>query len=239
MDRFGYNPGQPAWISASTEQMVTRERAFIRSVYGWMFGGLLLTSLAALWVAMSAPMQQLVLQNRGVMMVLILAELGLVMFLSFGIQKMSPAVAASAFLIYSLFNGLTLSVVLFIYTGGAVAQAFLTTAGMFAAMSVYGSITKRDLTSFRAFFMMGLIGLLLAMVVNFFLHSTTFELVISVIGVLLFLGLTAYDTQRLRAYAQSAGADAEKFAIIGALRLYLDFVNLFLFMLRIFGNRRR
>ena len=241
MSQYPYQPQQqqPAWINASTAETQLQERAFIRRVYAWMFGGLLLTAVAALWVAMSASMQQLVIQTPGVRLVLIVAELGVVMFLSFRIRQMSAVTAAGAFLVYSLLNGLTLSVILFVYTSGSIFQAFVTTAGMFGAMSIYGLVTKKDLTSWGSFFMMGLFGVIICSVVNIFLHSSAMTAVISIVGIFVFLGLTAYDNQKLKALATATGGMRENMAIIGALTLYLDFINLFLFTLRLFGGGRR
>ena len=237
MSQFPYQKQRP-WIDGQTVEGQIRVQAFIRSVYGWMFGGLLLTSVAALWVATSPAMQQLVLVNPLVRFGLIIAELGIVIFLSFRITRMSPAAAASAFLVYSLLNGLTLSVILFAYSHASVFQAFATAAGMFGAMSLYGLVTKKNLTSWGSFFMMGLVGILICMVINFFVRSSALNMTISVIGVFVFLGLTAYDNQKLKAMATADGP-TENYAIIGALALYLDFINLFLFLLRIFGGNRR
>jgi uncharacterized protein len=237
MDPF--SPQQPAWISASTAEMETRTRAFIRSVYGWMFGGLLLTTFAAMWVVFSPAMQTLVLRTPGVALGLIFAELGIVLFLSFRVTKMSAGAAASAFLVYSFLNGLTLSVIFFAYTQASIVQAFLTAAGMFGAMSVYGLVTKKDLTSWGSFFFMGLIGIVICSLVNIFLRSNGLSFVISIIGVFVFLGLTAWDNQKLKTMATVTGPMQENVAVIGALALYLDFINLFLFLLRIFGDRRR
>ena len=228
---------EPAWISASTVETVERERSFIRSVYAWMAGGLLLTAAAALWVVSSPAMQQIILRSRGTWIALTLVELGLVFYLSFRITKMSPAAAASSFLVFSLINGLTLSSIFFVYTQAAIYQAFGTAALMFGAMSVYGMVTKRDLTSWGSFFFMGLIGILICSVVNIFLRSSALGFAVSVIGVFVFLGLTAYDTQKLKAYA-TAPELRENLAVFGALALYLDFINLFLMLLRLFGGRR-
>lgn len=238
MSQFPYQQQQPAWIDGSTVETQLRVRAFIRTVYGWMFGGLLLTALAALWVVSSAPMQQIVLRNPVVPWVLFIGELGIVAFLSFRITKMSPAAAASAFLVFSLLNGLSLSVIFFMYTAGSIVTAFVTSAGMFGAMALYGAVTKRDLTSWGQFFFMGLVGIILASVVNIFVHSSALAFTVSILGVFIFLGLTAYDQQKLRSYALAAGP-TENYAVIGALSLYLDFINLFLFMLRIFGGGRK
>jgi len=230
---------QPAWISASTAETGLRTRAFVRSVYGWMFGGLLTTAFAALWVVMSPAMQNIVLGTPFVRIGLIVAELGIVFWLSFRIRVMAPSTAAAAFLVYSLLNGLTLSVIFWAYTGPAILMAFLTAAGMFGAMSVYGMVTKRDLTSWGSFFMMGLFGIIICMLVNVFLKSDGMSFVISVLGVFIFLGLTAWDNQKLKVMATATGPEQESYAVIGALMLYLDFINLFLFLLRLFGGRRR
>jgi FtsH-binding integral membrane protein len=230
---------QPAWISASTAEMESRTRAFIRSVYGWMFGGLLTTAFAALWVVMSPAMQQIVLGTPMVRFGLIIAELGIVFWLSFRIRVMAPSTAAAAFLVYSLLNGLTLSVIFWAYTGGTITMAFVTAAGMFGAMSIYGMVTKRDLTSIGSFFSMGLIGILICMFVNLFLRSDGLSFVISLLGVVIFLGLTAWDNQKLKVMATATGPQQESYAVMGALVLYLDFINLFLFLLRLFGGRRR
>lgn len=230
---------QPAWISASTAEMDVRVRAFIRSVYGWMFGGLLLTTFASLWVVNSASMQALVLGNPIVLFGLIIVELVIVGVLSFRITKMSAGAAASAFLVYSFLNGLTLSVIFWAYTQASIVQAFLTAAAMFGAMSVYGLATKRDLTSWGSFFFMGLIGIVICSVVNIFLRSSGLSFVISLVGVFVFLGLTAWDNQKLKTMATVTGPMQENVAVFGALALYLDFINLFLFLLRLFGNRRR
>ena len=230
---------QPAWISASTAEMESRTRAFIRSVYGWMFGGLLTTAFAAMWVVMSPAMQQIVLGTPMVRFGLIIAELGIVFWLSFRIRTMAPSTAAAAFLVYSLLNGLTLSVIFWAYTTGSITMAFVTAAAMFGAMSIYGMVTKRDLTSIGSFFFMGLIGIVICMFVNMFLRSDGLSFVISLLGVVIFLGLTAWDNQKLKVMATATGPEQESYAVMGALVLYLDFINLFLFLLRLFGGRRR
>ena len=236
MSQYPYRPQEPAWIDGRTANVAERERSFIRSVYAWMFGGLILTALAALWVVSSPAMQQLIF-TTPLRWVLLFAELGLVFYLSLRITKMSAGTAASVFLVFSLLNGLTLSSIFFVYTAGDISLAFFTAAGMFGAMSVYGMVTKRDLTSWGSFFFMGLIGIVMASVVNIFLRSSALTWTVSILGVFIFLGLTAYDNQKLKAYATSPTL-RENLAVIGALSLYLDFINLFLFMLRIFGGRR-
>ena len=229
---------QPAWIDGRTALTAERERTFIRSVYAWMFAGLLLTAAAAAWVVKSTAMTQLIFGNRAMVWGLMIAELGLVMFLSFRITKMSAGTAASIFLVFSLLNGLTLSSIFFVYTQAAIFQAFLTAAGMFGAMSIYGMVTKRNLTSWGSFFFMGLIGVIICSVINIFLKSSALGFAISLIGVFVFLGLTAYDTQKLKAYA-TAPELRENLAVYGALALYLDFINLFLMLLRLFGGGDR
>jgi FtsH-binding integral membrane protein len=237
MSQFPYQQ-QPAWVEGRTAQTVERERAFIRSVYAWMFGGLVLTALASLWVVSSPSMQTLIFGNRAMPWILMIAELGLVLYLSFRITRMSPAAAASSFLIFALLNGLTLSAIFFVYQIGTIANAFFSAAGMFAAMSIYGMVTRRDLTSWGSFFFMGLIGIVICSVINMFLKSGGLAFAISIIGVFVFLGLTAWDTQKLKAYA-TAPQLRENLAVYGALALYLDFINLFLMLLRLFGGSDR
>jgi hypothetical protein len=233
------NSSQPAWISASTAEMGMRTRAFMRTVYGWMFGGLLLTAFAAMWVVMSPALQAIVLANRMVAFGLIIVELGIVVFLSFRIRAMTPGAAAAGFLVYSFLNGLTLSVIFWAYSRASITQAFITAAAMYGAMSIYGLVTKKDLTSWGSFFFMGLIGIVIASVVNIFVRSDALSFIVSIISVFVFLGLTAYDNQKLKSMATVTGPMQENVAVLGALTLYLDFINLFLFLLRLFGDRRR
>lgn len=230
-----YQQYQP-WVAVSSADAVARTRAFIRSTYMWMFGGLMLTALAALAVLTSPGLQQLIFATP-LKWVLLIATLAIPLFLGFRITQMNPTTAATLFFVYSLLMGLSLSSIFFIYTRGSIAQAFITAAGMFGAMSVYGLLTKRDLTSWGSFFFMGLIGIVIASVVNIFLKSSGLDFVISILGVFIFVGLTAYDTQKLKAYAQVQGPQVTNFAVIGALSLYLDFINLFLMLLRLFGRR--
>jgi FtsH-binding integral membrane protein len=213
------------------------ERRFMASVYRWMTFGLGLTALVAFSVATSEGALRLILGNRLVFFGLIIAELGLVIALSAAAQRMSSATAGGLFLLYSAINGATLSVVLLVYTGASVAMAFVSTAGTFAAMSVYATVTRKDLSSWGSFLFMGLIGVVIASVVNIFLHSSMVTFVVSCMAVVVFTGLTAYDTQKLRAFAR-AGGGTGAMAVNGALALYLDFVNLFLALLRLFGSRR-
>jgi hypothetical protein len=238
MSQYPYRDQQPAWVSASTADTDVRVREFIRSVYAWMFGGLAITTAAALWVLYSPAMQAIVLQNRFVFIGLLLAEFGLAMWVQVRIHKMSAATAASAFMVYSLLNGLTLSVIFFVYTQAAIFQAFLSAALMFAGMSVFGYVTKRNLTSMGSFLIMGFWGIFIGFIVNMWLKSNAFGFILSIIGVLVFLGLTAYYTQQLKTMATSTEY-REHYSILGALVLYISFINLFLMLLRLFGGNRR
>ncbi|HEX8409229.1 MAG TPA: Bax inhibitor-1/YccA family protein [Thermoanaerobaculia bacterium] len=238
MSQYTHRPEQPAWISASTADGDVRVREFIRGVYAWMFGGLAITAAAAMWVFNSPAMQQLVLQNRVVFYGLIIAEFGLAMWVQARITHMKASTAASAFLIYSLLNGLTLSVILFIYTQAAIFQAFFTAAAMFAGMSVYGYVTKRNLTSMGSFLIMGFWGIFIGFIINIWLQSNMLGFILSAVGVIIFLGLTAYYNQQLKVMATS-GEYREHFSILGALVLYIAFINLFLMLLRLFGGNRR
>ena len=215
--------------------------AVFRKVYQYMAAGLILTALAAYLTASSRFMLELLYTSRAPLLILAVAEIGLVIWLSAGINKLSPEGARNIFFVYSIVNGLTMSSVLLVYTGESVTRAFLSTAGMFAAMSVYGLYTKRDLTGMGSFLRMGLFGLIIAMVINLFMRSSAMELYISVFGIIIFLGLTACDTAKIKAIAESYGNDEAmtgKVAVLGALALYLDFVNIFLYLLRLFGRNR-
>ncbi len=207
------------------------------AVYRWMTLGLVVTALVAYVVSGSQEALRLVIGNRLVFFGLIIAEFGLVIAISAAVNRLSAASAGGLFLLYSALNGATLSVVLLVYTGTSVALAFVTTAGTFGAMSVYATVTGRDLSNWGSFLMMGLLGVVIASVINIFLHSGMMSFVISCAAVVVFTGLAAYDTQKLRALAR-AGGGAAAMPVNGALALYLDFVNLFLALLRLFGRRR-
>jgi len=224
------------------EQVLVRsgsdvERRFMAAVYRWMTVGLAVTALVAYAVAGSEEALRFVIGNRFVFFGLMIAELGLVVALSAAVNKLSAAAAGGLFLVYSALNGVTLSVVLLAYTGTSVALAFVTTAGTFGAMSVFATVTRRDLSSWGSFLFMGLIGVVIASVANMFFHSSALSFVVSCAAVVVFTGLAAYDTQKLRALARAGGGSAAM-PVNGALALYLDFVNLFLALLRLFGNRR-
>jgi uncharacterized protein len=220
-----------------------RVNEFIRSVYNWMAIGLALTGGLALFVSTNLPMQQLIFGNMILLFGLIIAELALVFTLSARVNKMQASTATFLFLLYAGLNGITLSVVFLVYTRSAIASTFFISAATFFACSVYGMATKRDLTGLGGFMGMGLIGIIIASVVNMFTRSSGLEMMISYIGVLVFVGLTAYDTQKLKLMAQARPLDVSegvvrKGAIQGALTLYLDFINLFLMLLRILGGNR-
>jgi hypothetical protein len=216
--------------------------AFMRGVYQWMTLGLGLTALVAYAVQVSTGLQNFLMQNQMLFFGLIIGQLALVVGLSAGIRKLSAAAASGMFMVYSAMNGLTIGLVLLFYTTASVASAFVTCSGMFAAMSIYGMTTKRDLTSWGSFLFMGLIGIIIASIVNIFIGSSMMHFVISVIGVIVFTGLTAYDTQKLKIMGETAPADdataIRRGVILGALTLYLDFINLFLMLLRLFGQGR-
>jgi FtsH-binding integral membrane protein len=214
---------------------------FLAKVFNWMAVGLGLTGVVAFFTASSGLAMTIV--ASPIFFVLIIAELGMVFYLSARIEKIQPATATGLFVGYSVLNGLTLSAVFLAYTKASIGGTFLITAGMFGAMALYGLVTKRDLSGMGSFMFMGLIGIILASIVNIFLKSSSLYWAISVIGVLVFVGLTAWDVQKLKNMGeqgimeQGEGA-IRKGAIIGALALYLDFINLFLMLLRFFGGSR-
>ncbi|MCK5244761.1 MAG: Bax inhibitor-1/YccA family protein [Desulfobacterales bacterium] len=216
---------------------------FIRSVYNWMAIGLALTGAVAFYVSNSPSIQQLIFGNRLVFFGLIIGELALVFSLAARVNKMQASTATGLFVLYAALNGATLSSIFLVYTQASITSTFFICAATFVACSIFGMTTKRDLTSMGGFLMMGLIGIIIASLVNMFLRSSGMSIIISYVGVIVFVGLTAYDTQKLKTMAldQPAGLGAgviRKGAILGALSLYLDFINLFLMLLRIFGSTR-
>jgi len=211
-------------------------QSFIQRVYQWMAAGLALTGFIAYWAAGNTGLMKGL--AGGSFFILFLVELGLVIWLSSQALKISPVAATIGFLVYAGINGLTMSFIFLVYTSSSIASTFFITAGTFAGASLYGWATKKDLTSMGGLLMMALIGLIIASVVNIFMHSTALYWIISYAGVLIFVGLTAYDTQQLKALNASQPGAPDQLAILGALKLYLDFINMFLMLLRIFGNRR-
>ncbi len=214
-------------------------RAYLLRVYNYMAGGLALSGIVAYFVSSNEALMAS-LFGSGLGLVIALAPFAFILVLSFGIQKVSPQTAQMLFWAFAATMGLSLAPVLLAYTGASVARVFFTTAATFGAMSLYGYTTKRNLAQFSSFLMMGLIGIVIASIVNIFLGSAGLSFVISVVGVLVFVGLTAHDTQMIREWyveGEDAG-QATKKAVYGALSLYLDFLNLFLMLLRLFGERR-
>jgi hypothetical protein len=206
-----------------------------------MSTGMLLTAAAA-WLTANSAFGLGLLKSPGLVIGLVLVQFGLVIGLSAAINKLSGTTATLMFLAYSTLTGITLSSIFFVYSMASIFQAFVVTAGMFGAMSVYGMVTKRDLTSMGSFMFMGLIGIVLASVVNMFVKSSAMSYAISIIGVFVFVGLTAYDTQKLKYMGEAMplndGTAVRRGTILGALTLYLDFLNLFLMLLRLFGSSR-
>jgi FtsH-binding integral membrane protein len=214
-----------------------RQNTLVRQVYAWMGLGLLITAVMALFTVSSPAVLKAIVGNRMVFYGLMIGELALVFTISGAINRLSALVATTLFLAYSMLNGLTLSVIFLVYTADSIASTFFVTAVMFGAMSAYGYMTGKDLTSWGNFLFMGLIGIIIAAIVNIFLKSDGVSWVVSAIGVIVFTGLTAYDTWKIKALA-AAGESGRKPAILGALTLYLDFINLFLMLLRFTGGRR-
>lgn len=220
----------------------TAYRTLMGKVYLWMTLALAVTGLTSLYVASSPGLVQSIFASRGTFWLLVIVELALVFILSARIMKMSFSTAGIMFALYSVLNGVTMSFIFIAYTSTSIATAFFVTAGMFAAMSFIGFVTKKDLSSFGSFFTMALIGLIIASVVNIFLNSSVMYWIITYVGVLLFVGLTAYDTQKIKQmlieYGDEVNDSTQKLALIGSLSLYLDFINLFLYILRLFGNNK-
>tara|TARA_B100001175_G_C19323890_1_gene549095 strand:+ start:50 stop:805 length:756 start_codon:yes stop_codon:yes gene_type:complete len=240
--------------TAAAETHVIDEglRAYMLKVYNYMASGILITGFISLILFKMSVVTSLdgsitgltslgnALYNSALMWVVMLAPLGVVFYMSFGIRKMSAAKAQGTFWVFAALMGASLSSIFLIYTGASITRVFFITAGTFGAMSIYGYTTKKDLTKLGSFLMMGLFGIIIASVVNIFMKSTMMYYVISIIGVLVFVGLTAYDTQKIKnMYLSSdSGEIIGKKAVMGALTLYLDFINLFIMLLRLFGQRR-
>jgi hypothetical protein len=231
----------PGWQTARAEvsDVLVQEsqRAFMSRVYGWMFAGLTVTGLVALFAATSEAVLMQVIQWRWG---LFLAQLGLAWGLSGMAHRLSGMVAGALFLVYSVITGLTFSVIFLIYTSASISNAFLLTAGTFGAMSLFGTVTRKNLSGWATFLIMGAIGCVIASVVQAIWPNPMLNFVLGCAGVLVFAGLTAYDTQKLREMHAGAGySSAATLSIVGALVLYIDFINLFISMLRLFGDRRR
>ncbi|WP_114191849.1 Bax inhibitor-1/YccA family protein [Edaphovirga cremea] len=217
-------------------------QAYMAQVYGWMTCGLLLTAFVAWYAANTPAILQFIFSSQITFFGLIILQLGLVFVISGMVNRLSGSVATGLFMLYSALTGLTLSSIFIVYTSSSIASTFVVAGGMFGAMSFYGYTTKRDLSGMGSMLFMALIGIVLASVVNIWLNSTALMWAVTYIGVLVFVGLTAYDTQKLKRMGEQLDVNDRdhfrKYSIVGALTLYLDFINLFLMLLRIFGNRR-
>ena len=215
-------------------------RVLMRKVYLWMTLALAVTGLTSYYVATNPGLMQTIFSSRGLIWGLIIGELALVFILSARIMKMSFATAGLMFAAYSVLNGITMASIFAVFTMESIASAFFVTAGMFGVMSLLGFTMKKDLSSFGSFFLMALVGLIIASIVNAFLNSSVLYWVVTYIGVLIFVGLTAYDTQKIKnmlmEYGDEVNEHTQKLALLGSLSLYLDFVNLFLYILRFFGR---
>jgi hypothetical protein len=236
MDRYPRSNG------SIVERANSGIQAYMAQVYGWMTCGLLLTAFVAWYASNSYAIQSFVFSSQITFFGLIIAQLALVFVISGMVNRLSGTVATGLFMLYSALTGLTLSSIFTVYTGESIFGTFIVAGGMFGAMSVYGYVTKRDLSGIGSMLFMALIGLVLASLVNMWLKSSGLANIISYAGVLIFVGLTAYDTQKLKNMGEQLSVDDKdnfrKYSIVGALTLYLDFINLFLMLLRIFGNRR-
>ncbi|MEN5016238.1 Bax inhibitor-1/YccA family protein [Erwinia sp. Eh17-17] len=236
MDRY------PRSSDSIVQRASTGLSVYMAQVYGWMTCGLLLTAFISWYAANTPQVMELVFANRITFFGLIIVQLGLVFVLSGMVHKLSGAVATGLFMLYSALTGLTMASIFLVYTYSSIASTFLVTGGMFGAMSLWGYTTKRDLSGMGSMLFMALIGIVLASLVNIWLKSTALMWAVTYIGVVVFVGLTAYDTQKLKNIGEGIDVDDKenlrRFSIMGALTLYLDFINLFLMLLRIFGNRR-
>jgi FtsH-binding integral membrane protein len=242
------NGAATASVGTRTASYDAGLRSYMLSVYNYMTSGVLLTGIVALLFAYNTATDgannsyaaQMLINGGPLRWIVMLAPLGIVFTLSLGIQRLSDVATKALFWAFAVLMGLSLSTVLLVYTGASVAQTFFATAGGFAALSLWGYTTKKDLSGFGSFLVVGVFGLILAMLLNMFMKSSGLDLVISLLGVLLFAGLTAYDTQKIKSmyFAVGGTAFASKSAVMGALQLYLDFINMFMFLLRFTGSRR-
>jgi uncharacterized protein len=244
---FEQNNNRGFFTAQQGTQDVSVAKSFMTQVFGWMSLAMVITAITAFMFAGSDSLMRSLINTEtgsmtGLGWIVTLAPIGFVLLMSFGFQRLSPAVLTLLFVAFSVLMGMSLSFILLIYTAASVYKTFAITAAMFGIMAVMGYTTKTDLTKFGSIMMMGLIGIMIAMLVNFFLQSPMMDYIISLIGVVVFTGLTAYDVQRLKRIGAGAGEygaeNARKLSILGALTLYLDFINLFLFLLRFLGDRK-
>lgn len=220
----------------------TVQATLMRNVYTWMTLALVITGFVALYVAKSYTLLSMIIENRMLFWGLLIAEVGLVIYLSARIHRIAFSTATLLFIAYSILNGVTLSFIFMVYTMSSIATTFFVTAGTFGAMALYGYVTKKDLSRLGNICIMALMGLIIASLVNLFLHNSMMDLIISSIGVLLFTGLTAYDSQKIKQLLTGDELEVndttQKIALMGAMTLYLDFINLFLYLLRFLGDRK-
>jgi uncharacterized protein len=232
-------PISTAQTAAAEQAQAVRISAFLKTVYGWMFVGLAITAVVAWAVAGSPALVQALRGNRLLFWAVLLAPLGFVWYLGARVATLPPGRAATLFAVYAGLNGITFSFILLAYTGTSIANTFFTTSAMFGALALYGTITRRSLSGIGQFAFMGLIGVLIASIIGIFWQNDMFQFVLSVCGVVVFAGLTMWDAQKLKAMALALPeGQVGSYAVVGALSLYLDFINLFLFLLRLFGRRR-
>jgi FtsH-binding integral membrane protein len=236
MAQYEMTPDNVFSTPYSAEERIS---AFLRSVYGWMAAGLAITAVVAFFLAASPALVVGIARNPVAFWGLFLVQLGVVVFLSARVHKLAAGTAGLLFILYSALTGVTISFVLLAYTGESVATTFVVSAAMFGSMALYGTVTRRSLAGWGQFLFMGLIGVVLASIVGIFWQNDGFQFVLGFIGVIVFTGLAAYDAQRLKQMALAVpGGQTGSYAIVGALALYLDFINLFLMLLRLMGNRR-
>lgn len=242
MAEYPMTPGAVFTTPFAAEERVT---AFLRSVYGWMCAGLAVTALVAWYIASSPSLVNTIARTPFLALGLMVAQLGLVGVLSFRVHKMAPTTAGALFIGYSALTGVTMSFILLAYTLQSVASTFVVAAAMFGSMALYGTVTKRSLAGWGQFLFMGLIGVVIASLVGMFWQNDALQFILAFCGVIVFTGLAAYDAQKLKAMALAipnavgTGGGTSSYAIVGALSLYLDFINLFLMLLRLLGDRRR
>jgi len=228
-------------VGKDSSVVSTEARKFLLNVYNWMAMGLALTAIIAYGISTSETLLGVIFSNRILFWGIIILQFGVVILLSAAINKIPVVIAIGSFFLYAALTGLTLSAIFVLYTSSSIASTFLICSLMFGSVSVFGYITKMDLSRFGTFMFMGLIGIVIASIVNIFLKSTMMYWIISYAGVVIFVGLTAWDTQKLKRMSQEMNFDSEqgkKAAVLGALTLYLDFINMFLFLLRIMGSRK-
>lgn len=239
MDKVSGVLREPAYIDSNAQSGYL---AILKNVYLWMTLALGISGVTAIAVANSPQLLELLYGNGLALFIVFIAQLGLVWLISARISSMSINTATALFIAYSILTGVTLASIFIVFTQESIASVFFISAGTFAAISLYGYTTKRDLSNWRTYLLMGLIGLIIASVVNWFMHSEMLYWIISYVGVLVFVGLTAYDTQKIKQMAlvsyNQEGEISQKIALLGALTLYLDFINLFIYLLRIFGRRK-